>query len=84
VTKPQKIGRSRAVCDQSWLWIVGPGMTQNDDDEPMLKPDGHRYEKPESRETTVSKEVVYAVLALLVVIIAILIATGTVQIFPGG
>jgi hypothetical protein len=58
-------------------------MSQNDDDEPMLKPDGHRSEKPESRETTVSKEVVYAVLGLLVVIIAILIATGTVQIFPG-
>jgi len=59
-------------------------MSQNDDDDPMLKPDGHRYEKPESRETTVSKEVVYAVLGLLVVVIAILIATGTVPIFPGG
>ena len=59
-------------------------MTQNDDDEPMLKPDGHRYERPESRETTVSKEVVYAILGLLVVIIAILMATGKVQIFPAG
>jgi hypothetical protein len=58
-------------------------MSQNDDD-PMLRPDGHRYEKPEPRETTVSKEVVYAVLGLLVVIIAVLIATGTVPIFPGG
>ncbi|MGC4112912.1 MAG: hypothetical protein QM747_21345 [Nocardioides sp.] len=58
-------------------------MSQNDDD-PMLKPDGHRYERPESRETTFSKEVVYAVLGLLVVVIAILIATGTVPIFPGG
>ena len=59
-------------------------MSQNDDEDPMLKPDGHRYEKPESRETTVSKEVVYAVLGVVVVIIAILIATGTVPIFPGG
>ena len=59
-------------------------MSQNDDDEPMLKPDGHRYEQPESRETTVSKEVVYGVLGLVVVVIAILIATGTVPIFPGG
>jgi len=59
------------------------GMSQNDD-EPMLKPDGHRYEKPESRETTVSKEVVYGVLGLVVVVIAILIATGTVAVFPGG
>jgi hypothetical protein len=55
-----------------------------DQDEPMLKPDGHRYEKPESRETTVSKEVVYAVLGVLVLVIAVLIATGTVPIFPGG
>jgi hypothetical protein len=59
-------------------------MSQNDDDEPMLRPDGHRYEKPESRETTISKEVVYAALGLLVVVIAILIATGTVPIYPGG
>ncbi|HEX3223065.1 MAG TPA: hypothetical protein VHR35_10895 [Nocardioides sp.] len=55
-----------------------------DQDDPMLKPDGHRYEKPESRETTVSKEVVYAVLGVLVLVIAVLIATGTVPIFPGG
>jgi hypothetical protein len=53
-------------------------------DEPMARPDGHRYERPESRETTVSKEVVYAVLGLLVVVIAVLIATGTVPIFPVG
>jgi hypothetical protein len=59
-------------------------MSQNDDDEPMLRPDGHRYEKPESRETTVSKEVVYAVLGILVVVIAVLIATGKVPIFAGG
>ena len=59
-------------------------MSQNDDDDPMLKPDGHRYDKPESRETTVSKEWVYAVLGLLVVLMAILIATGAVPIFPGG
>jgi hypothetical protein len=58
-------------------------MSQSDDD-PMLKPDGHRYEKPESRETTVSKEVVYGILGAVVVIIAILIATGKVPIFPGG
>ncbi|HET7430366.1 MAG TPA: hypothetical protein VFJ89_02570 [Nocardioides sp.] len=56
----------------------------DDQDDPMLKPDGHRYEKPESRETTVSKEVVYAVLGVLVLVIAVLIATGKVPIFPGG
>ena len=53
-----------------------------DDDDPMLKPDGHRYEKPESRETTVNKEIVYAVMGVLVLVIAVLIATGTVPIFP--
>ena len=58
-------------------------MSQNDDD-PMLRPDGHRYEKPESRETTVSKEIVYAVLGVVVLVIAVLIATGMVPIFPGG
>ena len=59
-------------------------MSQNDDEDPMLKPDGHRYEKPESRETTVSKEVVYGILGAVVVILAILIATGKVPIYPGG
>jgi hypothetical protein len=58
-----------------------PGMSQNDDD-PMLRPDGHRYEKPESRETMVSKEIVYAILGMVVLVIAVLIATGTVPIFP--
>jgi len=57
------------------------GMSENDDD-PMLRPDGHRYEKPESRDTTVNKEVVYAVLGVVVLVIAVLIATGTVPIFP--
>jgi hypothetical protein len=59
-------------------------MSQNDDDDPMLKPDGHRYEKPESRETRINKEVAYAVLGILVLVLAVLIATGKVQIFPGG
>jgi hypothetical protein len=58
------------------------GMSEKDDD-PMLRPDGHRYEKPESRDTTVNKEIVYAVLGVLVLVIAVLIATGTVRIFPG-
>jgi hypothetical protein len=57
-------------------------MSQNDEEDPMLKPDGHRYEKPESRETRISKEVAYAVLGLLVVVLAVLIATGAVPIFP--
>ena len=56
----------------------------SDEDDPMLKPDGHRYEAPEPRSTTVDKEIVYAVLAMVVVGLGLLIATGTVPIFPGG
>ena len=59
-------------------------MSQNDDSDPMLKPDGHRYEAPESRETRINKEVAYAVLGILVMVLAVLIATGTVPIFPRG
>ena len=56
----------------------------SDDDDPLIRPDGHRYEAPERRDTTVNKEVVYAVLGIVVVGLALLIATGTVPIFPGG
>ncbi len=56
----------------------------SDENDPMLKPDGHRYEAPEPRETTVNKEVAYAVLAVVVVVLGLLIATGTVPIFAGG
>jgi len=56
----------------------------SDEKDPLLKPDGHRYEAPEPRETTVNKEVAYAVLGVVVLVLAVLIATGTVPIFPGG
>jgi hypothetical protein len=72
----------RAVCDHSVGCVVGVGMSQDDD--PMLKPDGHRYDAPESRRTTLDKEIVYAVLGIVVVGLALLIATGTVPIFPRG
>jgi hypothetical protein len=55
----------------------------SDENDPMLKPDGHRYEAPESKDSRVNKEVAYVVLGLLVVVLAILIATGTVPIYPG-
>ena len=54
-----------------------------DDEERFGRPDGHRYEAPESDETRVSKEWVYAVLGVLVLVLLVLVATGTVQIFPG-
>ncbi|MCW2791960.1 MAG: hypothetical protein JWO76_1058 [Nocardioides sp.] len=55
----------------------------NEDDERLARPDGHRYEAPESDESRVSKEWTYAALGLLVVVLLLLVATGTVQIFPG-
>ncbi|QWF22624.1 hypothetical protein KM427_02440 [Nocardioides sp. LMS-CY] len=55
-----------------------------EDDERLGRPDGHRYDAPESRETRIGKEWVYGVLGVLVLVLMVLIATGTVQIFPGG
>jgi hypothetical protein len=56
----------------------------DDDDERLGRPDGHRYDAPESDEARASKEWVYAVLGILVLVLMVLIATGTVRIFPGG
>ena len=56
----------------------------NDEDERRGRPDGHRYDAPESDESRVNKEWVYAVLGILVLVLMVLIATGKVQIFPGG
>ena len=56
----------------------------NDDEERLGRPDGHRYDAPESDETRTSKEWVYLALGLLVVGLMVLIATGTVPVFPGG
>ena len=56
----------------------------DEQEERLARPDGHRYDAPESEETTTSKSYVYAVLGALVVLLMVLIATGTVPIFPGG
>jgi hypothetical protein len=50
-------------------------------DEPMARPDGHRYDRPESADDTRSKSWDYAVLGILVLVILVLVATGTVPIF---
>jgi hypothetical protein len=55
----------------------------DEDEERMARPDGHRYDAPESDESRISKEWTYAALGLLVVVLLVLVATGTVQIFPG-
>ena len=55
----------------------------DEDEERFARPDGHRYDAPESDDSRISKEWAYAVLGILVVGLMLLIATGKVQIFPG-
>jgi len=55
----------------------------SDDDERWARPDGHRYDAPEPDESRMSKEWAYAALGLVVVVLLLLIATGTVQVIPG-
>ena len=54
----------------------------NEEDERLMRPDGHRYDAPESEETRLGKEWTYLVLGIIVLLLMVLIATGTVQIFP--
>jgi len=41
---------------------------------------GHKYDAPEPKDEVKAKAISYAVLGILVVLIMVLIATGTVQI----
>ncbi|QNN54611.1 hypothetical protein [Nocardioides mesophilus] len=52
-----------------------------DDDDRLARPDGHRYDAPESQDETRSKSWDYLVLGLLVVVIMLLVATGKVPVF---
>ena len=58
-------------------------MTEQDD-ERLGRRDGHRYDAPESDEVRSSKNWVYLSLGLLVLLLLVLIATGTVPLFPDG
>jgi hypothetical protein len=57
------------------------GTTVADDDDRYARPDGHRYDAPESDDERRSKSWDYAILAVLVVVILVLVATGVVPIF---
>ena len=63
---------------------LGRWQGMSDENDPMLKPDGHRYDAPESRDDHRQQGDRLRVLGILVVVLALLIATGTVPIFPGG
>ena len=58
------------------------GGMADEDEERMARPDGHRYDAPESEDERRSKEWTYGFLGIVFVILMILIATGTVPIFP--
>jgi hypothetical protein len=51
-------------------------------DEQLMRPDGQRYQAPESDEERTNKSWAYAALGLLVLLLLVLVATGTVPIFP--
>ena len=58
-------------------------MSEQDDQERPSRWEGHRYDAPESDESRMSKEWVYAVLGILVLVLIALMATGKVQVFGG-
>jgi hypothetical protein len=48
----------------------------------MGRADGHHYDAPEDPDDRAGKSWTYAALGILVVVLMILVATGTVPIFP--
>jgi hypothetical protein len=52
-----------------------------DDDEPAGRPDGHRYDAPETDEQRTSKGWDYLLLGVLVLVLLVLVATGVVPVF---
>jgi hypothetical protein len=53
----------------------------DDDKNPYGRPDGHRYDAPESDDDRRSKSWDYLILGAIVVVLLVLIATGKVPIF---
>ena len=53
------------------------------DDARLGRPDGQRYDAPESEDERRTKEWAYAALGGLVLVLLVLIATGAVHVFPG-
>ena len=53
----------------------------DDENNPYGRPDGHRYDAPESDDDRKSKSWDYLILGIIVVVLMVLIATGVVPIF---
>jgi hypothetical protein len=56
--------------------------SETEHEQELMRPDGQRYQAPESEEQRSSKGYAYAALAAVVVLLLVLIATGAVPIFP--
>ena len=54
----------------------------NPHDDRMGRPDGHHYDAPESDEDRAGRSWVYFVLGAFVLVLLVLIATGTVEVLP--
>jgi hypothetical protein len=52
-------------------------------DDRIGRQDGHHYDAPETDDERTGKSWTYAALGVLVLVLLVLIATGTVKIFPG-
>jgi hypothetical protein len=53
----------------------------DDENNPYSRPDGHRYDAPESDDDRNSKSWNYLLLGIVVLVLMVLIATGVVPIF---
>jgi hypothetical protein len=53
----------------------------DDENNPYRRPDGHRYNAPESDDERRSKSWDYLVLGIVVLVLMVLVATGVVPIF---
>jgi hypothetical protein len=53
----------------------------DDENHPYSRPDGHRYDAPESDDDRKNKSWDYLILGIVVLVLMVLIATGVVPIF---
>jgi hypothetical protein len=56
-------------------------VAHDDENSPHRRPDGHRYDAPESKQDRDSKGWDYLVLGIVVLVLMVLVATGVVPLF---
>ena len=62
--------------------MAAPHHEDSERDQRLMRPDGQRYQAPESEEQLTSKSWAYAALGLLVLVLLVLMATGVVPLSP--